>query len=302
MGRPKPAFRVTLEGAGRLEDLPIAEVADFLRGIAQVVSHGAAEELNRPRSRLGRPEALVEEASHLRLVRLKSGSVVAEILPPHSQPLPGSIGLEAESLTERAFRRAMRVAAGNSAESPSVAAAFADLLDRFVRHPAASIRFEDLRDEGDVAEVRVADRKRLRREGQAATLERGARTVSGWLYAADMKALTAKVRTAANETIDVAFDREQKPHIKRALDDQASLRGEVLYDDAAKRARSIRVAEIFTGSQLDLGDVDFWEATTLEDLVAEQGTSIIDDPSRLAVQGITGPEWDAFYAAMDLAG
>jgi len=62
------------------------------------------------------------------------------------------------------------------------------------------------------------------------------------------------------------------------------------------------VAEVLTGSQLDLGELDFWEATSLDQLVDEQGTGVIADPERLVLDGITEPEWDAFYAAVGSAG
>ena len=48
--------------------------------------------------------------------------------------------------------------------------------------------------------------------------------------------------------------------------------------------------------------VDFWAATSLDTLVAQQGTGVIRDPSTLALEGISEPEWDAFYAAIEMAG
>jgi transcriptional regulator with XRE-family HTH domain len=82
-------------------------------------------------------------------------------------------------------------------------------------------------------------------------------------------------------------------------------RGELLMDLAGETggqpgSGSSRVAEVLTWGRPDLGGTDFWETASLDDLVAEQGTSAILDPERLILEEVSGREWDDFYAAMGL--
>jgi hypothetical protein len=299
----KAEFRIVLDGAGRLEDLPLADIAELLRGLVVLVARGAAEELNRPIRGVGRWEAAIEEAAALRLVRLRNGSLVADVVrPPGSPPAPSTLGLVTETLTDRAFDRLVDVAEGKGADHPTIAAAFADLLDRFATLPTATIRVQDLRPgHRRKATVAVSDRKRLRALAAPTALSSMDRDVTGRLYEADLEAFTARVRTPAGERVDIGFGPDLEPDVKRLLGDRASLRGELVFDGSTNKAKALQIREILAGDQLEFGAGDFWSPKSLAELSAEQGTGPIADPGVLAMDEVSDVEWEAFYEALGVA-
>jgi hypothetical protein len=297
--RPKAEFRFTLDGVGRLEELPLADVAELLRGLVGMIARGAAEELNRPITGVGRWEGPVEQASALRLVSLHSGSVVAEVLRP---PLADGLLVDADTLTDQAFARVFRVIEGGASEHPTIAGAMADVLDRFSGRPAATLRVEDLREGRQrKATVSVGQRTQLRSVARAATIRPMDRDITGRIFEADLEEDTAKVRTAAGEKVEVSFPPELQDEVRRSLGSRAELRGELVYDPKTNKAKSLRAHEIVRGDQLAFGGVDFWNPKSLDELVAEQRTGPITDPSVLSIDGATDDEWEAFFGAIGVA-
>lgn len=298
MARRKADFSFKLDGAGKLEDLPLANVADLLRGLVVLIARGAAEELNRPIVGTGRWEGSVEQAAGIRLVGLRSGSVVADVVRPPATTAPGLVQ-DIPSLTDRALDRVFDVARGHTEHHPTVSAAFADVLDQFKAKPNAVIIVTDLRSgQRRRAEVKVSDRSVFRSAARVAAKRDMNRDVVGRLYEADLEAYTAKVRTPTNERIEVTFEADLAAEVQRKFGSSTQLRGEVVYDPVTNRAKAVRAREVLAGDQLALAGVDFWNPKSLAELTAEQGTAPIADPEALLIDEATDAEWEAFFGAL----
>ena len=297
-------FRVTLEGADRLEDRPLREIAEFLDGLVTLVARASAGVLGRPQpAGGGRYEGPIEDASHIRLASLTSGSVVAEILPAPASPLPGAINLDAETLSEQAIGRVIDVAAGQVDEDPELARAFSAFVDRVVgRRPGASLRLEDRRPSHQREVLVDARFGETIRAGLSATT-RSDGDVTGRLFEANLEARSAQVRTPSGERVDIQFDPDHDQDIQRALGARAEVKGEIVYDQQTRRAKAVRVREIVTGDQLalDFEGADFWTDRPASELIAEAGAEPVDDPRDLQLQGVSEAEWDAFYEALGIA-
>jgi len=88
--RPRASFRIKVEGIGRLDEVPLREVADLLRDLVSLVARSSGEVIAKPIVQ-GRHPGPVEQASRIRLVSLHSGSVVAELLPAPPAFLPDAL-------------------------------------------------------------------------------------------------------------------------------------------------------------------------------------------------------------------
>jgi hypothetical protein len=299
-------YRVTLEGDERLEDLPLREVAAFLDGIVTLVARGSADILSRPIRAAGRYEGPVEDASRIRLARLASGSVVAELLPAPAKSLPDAINLDAETLSEQAFGLVIDVASGSAAEHPDLARALTEFYDRFAgRRPGAALRLEESRpDREREVVVDAASRDVLRKAADTATVAAmSTRDVTGRLFEANLEAHSAQVRTPTGEKVDVQFGPEHEPDIRRLLGNRAALRGDITYDPKTSRAKAVRIREILTGDQLglDFAGVDFWTDRAVSELIAEAGVKAVEDPADLELPGVSDEEWEALYEALRVA-
>jgi len=299
-------YRVTLEGVGRLEDLPVREIAAFLDGLVTLVARGSSDIINRPmRMGGGRYEGPIEDASHIRLASLSSGSVVAELLPAPATPLVGTIGLDAETLSEQAIALVVDVAAGETAGHPELARAFVDFVERSIgRRPSASVRFEDRRP-GRARTISV-DRSRIEelREGtNRSPTPPTAKDVVGRLFEANLESHSAQVRTPAGEKVDVRFDAEHDEDVRRLLGNRASLRGEITYDPKTSKVKSVHIREILTGDQLglDFEGVDFWADRPVSQLIADARAVPVADPADLEISGVTDQEWAALYEVLGIA-
>ena len=297
-------FRVTLEGADRLEDRPLREIAEFLDGLVTLVARASADVLHRPQpAGGGRYEGPIEDASHIRLASLTSGSVVAEILPAPAFPLPGAIDLDAETLSEQAIGRVIDVAAGQVDGDPELARAFSAFVDRVVgRRPGASLRLEDRRPSHQrevVVDARFGET--IRAALSATTRSEG--DVTGRLFEANLEARSAQVRRPSGERVDIQFDSDHDEAIKLALGIRAAVKGEIIYDPHTKRARTVHVREIVTGDQLalDFDGADFWTDRPASDLIVEAGAQPVENSGDLQLQGVSEAEWEALYEALGIA-
>ena len=296
-------FRVTLEGADRLEDRPLREIAEFLDGLVTLVARASAGVLHKPQpAGGGRYEGPIEDASHIRLASLTSGSVVAEILPAPASPLQGAINLDAETLSEQAIGRVIDVAAGQVDGDPELARAFSAFVDRVVgRRPGASLRLEDRRP-GHPRNVVVDARfgETARTALSATTRSEG--DVTGRLFEANLEARSAQVRTPSGERVDIQFEPDLDQDIRRSLGNRSALKGEIVYDPHTKRAKAMHVREIVVGDQLalDFEGVDFWTDRPVSDMIAEAGARPVENARDLQLEGVSEAEWEALYEALGI--
>lgn len=300
-------FSVILDGAGKLEDVPLREVAAWLDGLVGLVARGSAAVLHRPlRSGGGRYEGPIEDASHVRLESLESGSIVANLLPAKSVVVPDALELTAESLSEQGMSLLLDVAAGHVEKAPELAEAFLEFYDRFVaRHEGASLRLKDQRPDHRREVVVDTGRSQEIRAAAAPALSQGPITtkVIGRLFEANTETHSALLRAPSGAKVDVRWSPEHEPEIRRLLGGQANLRGDVTFDAKTNEVRSVRISEILTGDQLglDFGGLDFWTDVPALQLVATLGATPVQDAADLEVSGVTDEEWSALYEAIDVA-
>lgn len=299
------AFEFILEGVGRMEEIPLREVADFLESIVILVAQGAASVMGRPIRGSGQYPGPVADAARVRLVALRSGSLRAELLPAAPAPQPEGLGIAAVGLSEAAIEAVVTTIDGSD-RYPELAGSLATFIERHRAHGHdASLRIIDLR-HGGSRDV-VADAASL--PALLAVAARGtlptmaSRLVSGRMFEADVERRTAKVRTASGAKVDVSFGPEHVEAIERVFGATASLSGDVDYDPSTAAIRRIRVTEVVAGEQmgLDFGGVDFFHPPTLAELSARQGTGPVTDPDALALQGVSDADWDAFFEAIGVA-
>ena len=302
--KQEASFKVILDGAGKLEDVPLREVAAWLDGLVGLVARGSAIVLHRPlRSGGGRYEGPIEDASHVRLESLESGSIVANLLPAKAAIAPGPLGLTAESLSEQSMSLLIDVADGQVEKAPELAEAFGQFYDRFVaRHDGASLRLQDQRPDRhrDVV-VDAAKATELRAALRPVLDSRPTNTkVVGRLYEANTETHSAQLRAPSGARIDVKWAPEQEPEIRRLLGNQANLRGDVTVDVKTNEVKSVRISVILTGEQLglDFGDVDFWSDVPASELAASLGATPVLDPRDLELAGVSDVEWTALYEAI----
>lgn len=72
--------------------------------------------------------------------------------------------------------------------------------------------------------------------------------------------------------------------------------------DAWVRSAVGGVAETLAPYGPAVDTADFWSPPSLDDLIAEQGTSPIADQARLVLEGISERDWDDFFATIGIAG
>lgn len=306
MARRRSTYQFRLKGPRGLGDVPVREVAGFLESIAQIVAQGAAESLGRPLEATGRYPAAVEQASQVRLVSLRSGSLLAGIYTPPVTIPAGALNLDAESLAERGMRTVLDTIGSDdvAALHPRLALELVETYDRSaIRWPAAVLSIQDLRP-GHEREEAIDTRRRdqLRATAIAATIRAmTGREVTGRLYEADFERRTAKVRTPTGDAVDVRFPPRLDDDIQRALRSRTTLVADVTFDPTTNRAKRVDVQEVLAGDQLGLEfeGVDFWHDPSLADLIARAGARPVVDVGALKLAGLTDAEWSDFYAAIE---
>lgn len=303
--KPQAPFSVTLDGAGKLEDVPLREVAAWLDGLVGLVARGSALVLHRPiPPGGGRYEGPVELASQIRLESLTSGSIVANLLPAKPGPPPeGSLGLSVDSLSEQGMSLLIDVAGGQIEKAPELAKSLAAFVDRFVaRHEGATLRLVDHRPDRS-REVVLSPGKRaeirddLVREEPS---EIATKVVAGRLYEVNTETHSALLRVPSGSKVDVKWSPEQQVQIRQLLGGHADLLGEVEVDSKTNEIKSVRIREIVSGAQLglDFAGVNFWTDVPATDLALMADAMPVEDPTDLEVSGVTESEWSALYEAL----
>jgi len=289
-------YAIRLPGPG-LGDVPVADVVDFLRGVVDLVAYAATAALARPVAQPGRRGTPVEDASKVRLVALKSGSLVAELAPAEAPPATGPLDLAADTLSARSLQVVFATARGEPS-SPDLTSSLIEFATRMSgRRSGAALVFED---RTGPRPLRVAlDEEAITRlstaQGREARSQRD--RVSGRLFEANVETDEAHVRMPTGESVRVSFDDELEPEIKRLLGDRAPLVGDVEYDRRTSRIREIHARTIDSGEQLEFDGVDFWRDQTLQQLAADVDAHALSDPDRLHVDA-SDAEWDELYRVL----
>lgn len=184
-------FRFVVDGDRKLEDVSFREIAAMLEGFAILIAHGSADILNRPmHPGPGRQEGPIEEASHIRLVSLTSGSIIAAVLPAAPRPLPeGGFDFGVETLSEQAIGLVLDVADGQTEGPADLARALVDFTERHVAgHEGAVLRLEDRRpDHRREVVLNTARRAELRKKIEATAVPTiSTKDVTGRLFEANL--------------------------------------------------------------------------------------------------------------------
>jgi hypothetical protein len=206
-----------------------------------------------------------------------------------------NLGLDAETVSQRALA-IVRQAAGSGAEAyPDVAKGWTELAHRI----GVGRRYGRLSIESAGAETVTIDSQALDRLAEVA--ERtiagvNAEHVRGVLFAADFEKLIAKLRTSSGGLVDVTFDLEHADAIKEALRDLTSIQGHATYDRRTNRIVGVRVEHIVRPVQLEADD--FWTDRSVPQLLADRSIKEPANPTKFRMDGVSDEDWVAFREAI----
>jgi hypothetical protein len=295
-------YQVRLVGKeARLGEVAAVDVARLIFGVQRAVARAAGAAIGRRPKPTGRWETTLEGATKLRLVRIKRGSVTLELEPPHAHPAVDELVLDAESLGDIGWSKA--VAAINDAESadPDITSRLLGLADDL----NVGVRFDaiEFRTDGNpVGRIDRVQREHLRRVLRDKTLSHTPSDgVTGVLFEADFERHTAKVRTQAGGVVEVIFDDDQADAIKEALREASEFEGDVTFDAVTASVRSVRLRRITRFEQLLLGDDGaraFWEQISFDELARRQGTATVESFDKLKDTSLRDEDYEAFIEAL----
>ena len=297
-------LEIVLEGVdAKLGIVPATDVAKLFTSVESAIARVSGHVLFTRVKGTGRRRQVIADASRLRLVGYRDGSLI-HILQVSEPPVDeASLILGgASSLGELGVDFALDVLTERRKGVADVAEAWLGLADSL----AIGQWYEAIRLErpngGETLSTRLDAevRERLRRsvaESKAAAV--GQNALRGTLFEADFEKDTAHLRTPTGDVVSVSFDDELSDEIYGVLRSSAELRGVVTYDPESAQALAITVAEVSPGEQLDLGfdATDFWRTHTASELADQQGVGALRDLSTLYVQ-TTDEETEAFFEAL----
>jgi hypothetical protein len=221
----------------------------------RAMARGCGHVLGRPVKTTGRWGRVIEEAVDLRFVRYEVGSLVHVFEIPAPPPQADSLQLEGSSLGELGAQIALSALGASAGDYVDVAQVWVDLATEIgigTRHDRLDV-VQEL-DQGE--RCASLDAKRL------TAIESALRDLPlvglrqdqlmGVLVEADFEAMTARLRTASGDRIQVSFDPGLADDIQMALRHQASLLGEVRFNTETAAAISVRVRSLGAPDQLDL--------------------------------------------------
>jgi hypothetical protein len=295
-------YQVRLVGReARLGEVPAVDVARLIFGVQRAVARAAGSAIGRRPKPTGRWETTLEEATKLRLVRIRRGSVILELDPPHEHLSDDELRLDVDSLGDIGW--STTVAAINGAESadPDITSRLLRLADELnigTRFDAVEFR-TDGKAVGRIDRVqREHFRSVLRAKTSSPTPPDG---VTGVLFEADFERHTAKVRTQTGGVVEVIFDDDQADGIKEALREASEFEGDVIFDAVTATVRSIRLRRISRFEQLLLGEDGaraFWERSTFDQLARRQGTAAVETFDELKDGSLKDEEFATFIATL----
>ena len=299
-------YEVRLVGDhARLGEVAAGDVGKLLVGLQSVLARAAGSAIGRQVKTRGRRERVDEEATRLRLVGLRHGSVLVEL----DLPLTGGAGddaleLSADTLGAMAWRTALAALVTPEAADPSLVSRLSKLADDL----AIGDRYDAVEFGGasDPPSHRVTlDRQGRHHLALAArrSPDRSASTavVAGVLVEADFEKMTAHVRTATDDLVELVFDAELADEIYDALRQRSEFVGDVTYDVITNSIKSVRLRRMTRTEQLLLGDeaTAFWRDVTAAELVQEQGKGPVTSFSGLRDTSLSDEEFESFLASLD---
>jgi hypothetical protein len=298
-------LRVELAGGeAKLGEVPAADVARLILGVERAMARAASVVVGRPKTTTGRYDDVIERAVRLKLHAVMEGSVVPVLEVPEFVPTGDStLDVEATSLGDAALAQVLDAADPQKHPHPVVAKGLLELAEGLrVGERYDAITF-DSKDDGRRRRVRVDGevRARLRAyvdSGPLPPVRQDA--VIGVLVEADFEKRTARLRTPTQPAVQVTFTDDLDDDIQAALRQQATLRGEIVFDPITRMARSVVLRLLDRGEQLVLGldAEEFWRERSFEGLAREQGAGEPVDAGSLYDAEASDEERDAFMAVL----
>jgi hypothetical protein len=276
-------LRATLRGGNATLGLVRAhDVARLITGLEAAVAAGAYATLGKPRrGATGRHKAAIEAASRLRFAAVEAGSVVAVLgLPELESTTDSVLDVEVDDLAGAAFDRVVSTFGQPDEQvDRGIARALAELakdLGIGERHDELVLASER---SDSFGRLDVAASDRLRRLADT-PLDHQPDVLVGTLREADFDRGTARLHTAAGDTVVVGFPADLEGDIHDALRSRASFEGEVTFDAVTATARRVEVRRINSPEQLPFDPLAFWQPISVGELARVQGISpaILDGP------------------------
>ena len=298
-------LHIVLEGDdAKLEDVPVQDIMRLIDGTIRSISCAAELVVGRGTRSRGRPNAAVKKATAFRLVAIQPGSINIMLRGPKQSETDMSLPLDDEQLTDLAIKKTLDALEGDSTDvDPSLASRLTNLGDDLgVGERYETVRFAaETKSAGlRTCHLNQATRARLRQIAHKPKAEAQS-VVSGTLVAADFERSTARLRTSANRSVKIAFTADEADAIQQLLRQKADLDGVVTFDPETQQAESVEVRSIESTHQQHPELCSELEANyTLEEIAAQQGVTIIEDPSKLHIPELTEEEIDAFCEALGL--
>lgn len=298
-------LRIGLTGdEAYLGEVAASDVALLILGIERALSQAASVIVGRPKTTTGRREQVIADAVRLRLLAVEEGSVVPVMEIPDVELVEGeTLDVDVASLGEAALDRIIDAVDPQVHPDPIIAKALVEFAERLRIGDRYDALTFDARTNGHRREARVDSqvRQRLRSYVDSAPpVPTRPDALVGVLVEADFEKRTARLRTTTEPAVHVSFDEDLADEIQAALRQQASFRGEVVYDAKSNIARSVRLQRIERGEQLVFGldSEEFWRERTFEDLARLQGAGQPADLEDLYDADASDEERDAFMAAI----
>ena len=268
-------YEVRLIGA-KLGEVPAVDIAKLLLNVQKAIARAAGASAGREVKSTGRWGRMLEDATRLRLVGLRRGSVVAELQLPEDQPRDDEFPFELEKLGDKGWQLVLSAIVNAEDASPDVVYRLARLgEDLGVGERYTAIEF-------GTAGSKVENRTRLdgrAREALEAVVQANRvrpappNAVAGVLVEADFERKTAHVRTPLGDRVEVVFEEELADDIQEALRQRSEFEGDVSYDPATATAMSVRLRRVVRTEQLLLGTeaAAFWESPSAAELIEREG-------------------------------
>lgn len=279
-------------GDATLGQIPSMHVAHLLEGVEIAIQRAAAVVVGRQPG-VGRRGRVVEEATRLRFVNIRQGSVIPVLALPEIDTSPGALTLDDRSLGEIALEVSLAVLDEIDAV-PEVAAAWADLGERLqlgTRYDALEFRSRQRQPFGH-----RLDGARCRRMREAAKVHSGDAILSGILVEADFDKMTAQLRIPNRRKVRIKFSEEHADAIHDALRHESDVQGEVSY--IRDEAQKVDLVSINRSFQPSIFGNEFWTERSVAELAAEQAVQIVSSAEEAFDDlGLSDDEADAFLDA-----
>ncbi len=300
-----PRYEVRLVGkAAKLGEVPAVDVGKLLLGVQSAVARAAGAAIGRQVKTRGRWERVIEDATRLRLVQLRRGSIIAEFDISAATPTEPELDLSVDTLGDVGWRAANSAITDPSAADLGVVVRLSQLAEELgIGDRYDSVQFGSL---GAATPARVELDGAKRAQLAAVVRFRRDQTsppavIAGVLFEADFEKKTAHVRTVTGEPVEVVFDDELADEIHEALRQRSQFEGEVTFDPVTNSIKSVKLRRVTRTEQLLLGDeaAAFWHDRSAEELIAEQGKRPVQSFAELRDESLSDEEFEAFLAALD---